>query len=102
MLVGHSMGRLVVQRYLERGPAQGAVLLAPIPHRGTIGATARLAVRHPVVMLQANLSLRLRPFVATPALVRELFFTPNTATSWSTTPARACRTSPTRPSSTRW
>jgi pimeloyl-ACP methyl ester carboxylesterase len=29
-------------------------------------------------MLQATLALRLRPFVATPALVRELFFTPDT------------------------
>jgi hypothetical protein len=63
---------------LERGPAQGAVLLAPVPRGGTIGATARLTARHPVVMLQATLSLRLRPFVATPALIRELFFTPDT------------------------
>jgi pimeloyl-ACP methyl ester carboxylesterase len=55
------------------------VLLAPIPHRGTIGAIARLTVRHPLVMARANLSLRLRPFVATPELVRELFFTPQTA-----------------------
>jgi pimeloyl-ACP methyl ester carboxylesterase len=80
VLVGHSMGGLVVQRYLERGPAQGAVLLAPVPRGGTIGVTARLAARHPVVMLQATLSLRLRPFVATPALIRELFFTPDTPT----------------------
>jgi hypothetical protein len=29
-----------------------------------------------MAMLAATLSLRLRPFVATPALVRELFFTP--------------------------
>ena len=38
---------------------------------------ARLAARHPLVLLQATLSLRLRPFVATPALVRELFFSPD-------------------------
>jgi pimeloyl-ACP methyl ester carboxylesterase len=31
-------------------------------------------------MLQATLSLRLRPFIASPALVRELFFTPDTPT----------------------
>jgi pimeloyl-ACP methyl ester carboxylesterase len=78
VLVGHSLGGLVVQRYLERGPARGAVLLAPLPHRGTIAAIVRLAVRHPMVMGKANLSLRLRPFVATPRLVRELFFTPQT------------------------
>jgi pimeloyl-ACP methyl ester carboxylesterase len=78
VLVGHSLGGLVVQRYLERGRARGAVLLAPLPHHGTLPAIARLTLRHPLVMLEANLSLRLRPFVATPGLVRELFFTPQT------------------------
>lgn len=78
VLVGHSLGGLVVQRYLERGRARGAVLLAPLPHHGTLPAIARMTLRHPLVMLEANLSLRLRPFVATPGLVRELFFTPQT------------------------
>src|SRR5215208_6118081 len=50
-----------VHRYLERGRARGAVLLAPLPHHGTLPAIARLALRHPLVMLEANLSLRLRP-----------------------------------------
>ena len=78
VLVGHSLGGLIVQKYLEHGPAQAAVLLAPLPHRGTLPAIARLTFRHPTAMLAATLSLRLRPFVATPALVRELFFTPDT------------------------
>jgi len=51
VLVGHSLGGLVVQKYLERHPAQGAVLLAPIPHTGTIAAVVRRAgpraVLHP-------------------------------------------------------
>jgi hypothetical protein len=77
VLVGHSLGGLIVQKYLEHGPAQAAILLAPLPHRGTLPAIARLTLRHPTAMLAATLSLRLRPFVATPALVRELFFTPD-------------------------
>jgi pimeloyl-ACP methyl ester carboxylesterase len=78
VLVGHSLGGLVVQRYLERGRAGGAVLLASVPRHGTLPAVARLTLRHPLVMLEVNLSLRLRPLVATPELVRELFFTPRT------------------------
>lgn len=78
VLVGLSLGGLVVARYLERGPARRALLLAPIPHRGTAAAVARLTVRHPTAMLKAHLSLRLRPLVATPGLVRDLFFTPHT------------------------
>ena len=78
VLVGHSLGGLVVQKYLEHGPAQGAVLLAPLPRHGMGLPVARLAVRHPAATLQANLTLRLRPLVATPKLVRDLFFTPDT------------------------
>jgi pimeloyl-ACP methyl ester carboxylesterase len=78
VLVGHSMGGLVVQKYLERHPAPRAVLLASTPPEGTIRAVARLARRHPFVFVRANLLLRLRPFTSTPPLVRELFFTPHT------------------------
>ncbi|MCC6780827.1 MAG: alpha/beta fold hydrolase [Hyphomicrobiales bacterium] len=77
-LVGHSIGGLVVQKYLEIGCSPGAVLMASIPSRGTIAAVARLAVRHPIEFLKANLLLRLKPFIVTSKLVRELFFTPDT------------------------
>jgi pimeloyl-ACP methyl ester carboxylesterase len=78
VLVGHSLGGLVVQKYLERNPAKGAVLMASVPIGGTIGLVARLALQHPIPLLKANLFLRLRPFIATPELGRELFFTPDT------------------------
>jgi pimeloyl-ACP methyl ester carboxylesterase len=78
ILVGHSMGALVVQKYLERHRAAGGVLLASVPPIGAIGITARIAVRHPVKFARANLSLSLRPLIDTPALVRELFFTVDT------------------------
>jgi pimeloyl-ACP methyl ester carboxylesterase len=79
ILVGHSLGGLVVQKYLERNAAPAAVLMAPIPVAGTLRAVMRLARRHPMEFLKANLSLRLRPLVTTPALVRQLFFTTHTA-----------------------
>ena len=78
VLVGHSLGGLVVQRYLERGPAQAAVLLAPIPPGGTVAAFGRIAVRHPLILAKATLLLSLRPFIGSSALVREWFFTPDT------------------------
>ncbi|SRR6266508_3611991 len=49
VLVGHSLGGLLVQKYMERHPARGAVLMASIPPGGTIGAITRLAVRHPML-----------------------------------------------------
>lgn len=78
LLVGHSLGGLVAQRYAERNPAAGLVLMASIPPGGTIATVARLAVRHPIPFLKANLLLRLRPLVATRSLVRDLFFAADT------------------------
>src|SRR3546814_922175 len=46
-LIGHSMGALVVQRYLERGSAAGAVLPAPVPPTGTAASAAQLLFRYP-------------------------------------------------------
>lgn len=81
VLVGHSMGGLVVQKYLEQGSALGAVLLAPVPVSGALGATLRFGVRHPVVLARVNLVRRLGPVVGTPALAREMLFTPHTPQS---------------------
>jgi pimeloyl-ACP methyl ester carboxylesterase len=70
VLVGHSMGGLAVQLALARGArAVGGVLLAAAPPRGVLGATLRLARRHPLRFLEANATLRLWPMVKTPALV---------------------------------
>ncbi len=76
IVVGHSMGGLVVQKYLERHPAAAAVLLAPVPTGGALGATIRFARRHPLAFLKTNVQLRLRPIVGTPALAREMLFAP--------------------------
>ncbi|MEO8179500.1 MAG: ketoacyl reductase [Deltaproteobacteria bacterium] len=68
-----------MQKYLERGYCPGAVLLASVPPGGTTAAVARLVVQHPIELLKTNLLLRLRPFIVTSKLVRELFFTPDTS-----------------------
>ncbi len=81
VLVGHSMGGLVVQKYLERRAAPGAVLLAAVPKAGALGATLRFGARHPLVLAKANLVRRLGPVVGTPALAREMLFTPDTPQS---------------------
>ena len=47
IVVGHSMGALVLQRYLEKGEALAAIFLAPVPTTGTSGSAAQLALRFP-------------------------------------------------------
>lgn len=78
VLVGHSMGGLVVQKYLERHPAPAAVLMASVPTSGATGATLRFARRHPLVFARTNAAVRLGPIVGTPQLAREMLFTPDT------------------------
>jgi pimeloyl-ACP methyl ester carboxylesterase len=74
VLVGHSLGGFVVQKYLESHTAAGAVLLAPVPPTGALRATLLTVRHHPVRFLEANVRLRLAPLVATPDLARAQFF----------------------------
>ena len=74
ILIGHSMGGFLVQKYLEQHTAPGAVLVAPIPPTGAWRAALYILRRHPIPFVKANLSLSLAPVVATPELARDLFF----------------------------
>ena len=74
VLIGHSMGGLVVQKYLERHQAPAAILLASVPPTGVLRTTLSIVRRHPLPFLKANATLQLYPIVGTPALTREAFF----------------------------
>jgi pimeloyl-ACP methyl ester carboxylesterase len=74
IVVGHSMGAFVVQKYLEKHSAPAAVLLAPVPATGVLAASVRFLGRHPLQFLKVNGLLSLWPIVKTPELAREAFF----------------------------
>ena len=78
VLLGHSMGGLVVQRYLERGAAAAGVLLASVPTSGATAAALRVLRRHPVQFAKINARLSLYPVVETPALAHHYLFSPRT------------------------
>jgi alpha-beta hydrolase superfamily lysophospholipase len=77
VLVGHSMGGLVVQKYLESHQAPAAVLLASAPPTGLGAATLRVARRHPSVFLKGIVTMSLYHNIATPQLCREVLFSEN-------------------------
>jgi pimeloyl-ACP methyl ester carboxylesterase len=52
VLVGHSMGGLVVQQVLARFAVRAAVLVAPIPARPALASLAAIAGRHPLDALR--------------------------------------------------
>jgi len=77
VVIGHSMGGAVVQKYLETHSAPAGVLLASVPPAGALATTLRLARRHPLQFAKVNLTFSLFPLVSTPQLAREAFFAAN-------------------------
>ena len=54
VLVGHSMGGFVVQKYLERYPARAVALLCSVPPQGLIAAQFHLLLQKPQIYLEIN------------------------------------------------
>lgn len=74
ILIGHSMGGMIVQKYLESRHVPAAVLLASAPPKGLIPATARMFLRHPWEVIKAVVTFSMYPVVSTPQLAQEAFF----------------------------
>ncbi|PJZ55229.1 alpha/beta hydrolase [Leptospira adleri] len=74
VLVGHSMGGLVVQKTLETAHVPKAVLLASVPPYGVFRITLELLFKHPIRFLRVLATLSLFPLVEDPKLSQELFF----------------------------
>lgn len=74
VLVGHSMGGVIVQKYLEANAAPAAVLMASMPPGGYLGSGLRWLRRHPWQFAKLTATGRSLPYVSTPQLARERFF----------------------------
>lgn len=74
VIVGHSMGGRVVQRYLEQEDGPGGVLMSSPPFGGVAKLVLRLLFTHPLRLLKVNGVFSLYPFVNTPQIAREMLF----------------------------
>lgn len=54
ILIGHSMGGFVVQKYLERHDAHAAALLCSVPPQGLIASQFHLLLQKPQLFLEIN------------------------------------------------
>ncbi|KAB7622649.1 alpha/beta hydrolase [Alkalilimnicola sp. S0819] len=64
VLIGHSMGGMVLQKYLERYSAPGVVLMASVPPTGLAGPTMRLMMGDPWLFTQISLVQGVSPALA--------------------------------------
>jgi alpha-beta hydrolase superfamily lysophospholipase len=74
ILIGHSMGGFIIQKYLEDHDAPAAVLLSSPSPAGLLPTAIRTAQRQPWAFAKVNLTMNLLPLIATPQLVGEAFF----------------------------
>lgn len=79
VVIGHSLGGFVVQKYLESHDAPAGVLLASVAPRGARGFLLRSARRHPWLFLKASVTGSGLRMIDTPALAREAFFSAHTS-----------------------
>ena len=75
ILIGHSMGGFIIQKYLERAEADLAVLLASTPPTGASGLVKRMATRHPVAFFHTMITGK---GTDSPERTRDYFFNPAT------------------------
>jgi pimeloyl-ACP methyl ester carboxylesterase len=82
VVIGHSMGGFVVQKYLESHDAPAGVLMASTPPQGYLGSGLRWMKRHPWHFTKAAITGRSLPYVNTAHLAREKFFSAHTPDSY--------------------
>jgi len=81
VVIGHSMGGLIVQKYLESHDAPAGVLMTSMPPQGNLGSALRWIRQHPWHFAKMAITGKALPYISTPELARERFFcaqTPDT------------------------
>lgn len=78
VLIGHSMGGFIIQRYLDTHQAPAAVLLASVPPRRAGAIFLRMLRRHPWRMTMSNLTGNQDLMLHDPTWTREAFFSTHT------------------------
>jgi len=74
VLIGHSMGAIVVQRALRRARARAVSLLAPVPPQGLLGSSFMLAANNPEIFNEINKIQLFDGLAGTPDGVRRAIF----------------------------
>ena len=78
VVIGHSMGGLVVQKYLESHAAPAGVLMTSVPPQGNFGNALRWIRHHPWHFAKMTITGKALPYINPPQLARERFFSPHT------------------------
>ncbi len=78
IVIGHSMGGMVVQRYFDEYSPPAAVLLAAAPPTGLLPGLIPFSLSHPWATLKTGITGHMRSIIETPELYRDLLFSAHT------------------------
>lgn len=78
ILIGHSLGGVLVEHLLAAGGYPAAVLVAGVPGRYPLRTIVRTAARRPVRTIKASLRRDLAMLVDTPRAAQHVLFSPAT------------------------
>ncbi|MBK7953585.1 MAG: alpha/beta fold hydrolase [Candidatus Accumulibacter sp.] len=81
ILIGHSMSSVVVERFLERHQAHAAVLMAPVPPTGILGATMKIAMTTPAFFDQQARATRGEYTADALQTMRDVYYSADTRTA---------------------
>lgn len=74
VLIGHSMGGMVVQKYMHAHPVPAAVLMASVPPHGLMGTFCGIAFSNPRLFYELAMIQAMGPWMADAAAVRRALF----------------------------
>lgn len=74
VVIGHSLGGLVVQKYLEKHRAPAAVLVAPSPSEGMFWSGLKIQLKNPWLMTKVTLKQDYSVMFGTPELAKKFLF----------------------------
>ncbi len=77
VIIGHSLGGLVVQKFLEKHAAMAAILLAPSPAHGMFRSGLRLYFQNPIIFAKVFIKQDVQIIYGTPQLVKKNLFSAN-------------------------
>ncbi|WP_343572149.1 alpha/beta hydrolase [Mycobacterium sp.] len=78
VVIGHSMGGLIVQKYLESHDAPAGVLMTSVPPQGNLGNALRWIRQRPSDFVKMTITGKALPYINPPQLARERFFSTHT------------------------
>ncbi len=74
VVIGHSLGGVIIQKWLKHHEARGAVLMGSGPPHGMLPSSIDMMLRNPILAMQGVSAQMFGPWTASAAAIRKMLF----------------------------